>query len=329
MPNNRIFYAVQALGIKPGDTGSITWMKGVQSVGITTNFNLEQVFELGQLAIYENIENVAEIEVTVEKVLDGQELVYLTACSSGSTDIVAASNQTAGLYLTIYSDSKTSASGTGAVDGPVGLVYCSGMRPSNISYTIPVEGNATESVTFVGNDKVWQTGTALTGFASADYPPINAATLHSPANTVFRRQHFVNHDGSTAVIPSEVRAAVGTGKIQNVSMSVDLGRENIFELGSFRPYTKFTSFPVAVTCDFEVVALSGDYKSASGDANNLTNQEIKIKLANGTKKIEWDLGTKNKLTSINYTGGDTGGGNASITYSYQGFNAFKVSTGNV
>jgi hypothetical protein len=74
MATNRIFYAVQALGIDPVDTGQhadIKWLHGVQSVGITTNFNLEQAFELGQLAIYENIENVPEIEVTVERVLDG------------------------------------------------------------------------------------------------------------------------------------------------------------------------------------------------------------------------------------------------------------------
>jgi hypothetical protein len=39
-----------------------------------------------------------------------------------------------------------------------------------------------------------------------------------------------------------------------------------------------------------------------------------------------DLGTKNKLTSVNYTGGDTGGGNATITYSYQTFNYLKVTS---
>ena len=44
---------------------------GVQSVGITTTFNLEQVFELGQLAIYENVEGTPDVEVTMSKVLDG------------------------------------------------------------------------------------------------------------------------------------------------------------------------------------------------------------------------------------------------------------------
>ena len=315
MANNRIFYAVQALGIDPADSSSIVWMKGIQSVGITTNFNLEQVFELGQLAIYENIENVAEIEVTVEKVLDGESLIYLTACPSGTGNIVAASNQTAGIYLAIYSDSNTSARGSSKES----VVWCSGMRPSQISYTIPVEGNATESVTFVGNDKQW-------GATPSSYPSFPAidGTAQTPNATVFRRRHFTKHDGSTSKIPAEVRAAVGNDKMQSVSVSVDLGRENIFELGSFRPYTKFTSFPVAVTADFEVISISGDMKTASGTGPNLETQSIKINMSNGTKTLNIDLGDKNKLTSINYTGGDTGGGNATTTYSYQGFNAFKV-----
>ena len=49
---------------------------GLQSVGITTNFNLEQAFELGQIEIYENIEGTPDVEVTLEKVLDGDPLIY-------------------------------------------------------------------------------------------------------------------------------------------------------------------------------------------------------------------------------------------------------------
>jgi hypothetical protein len=342
MANNRIFYAVQALGIESPSasgtdstaiindvgTGVITWMKGVQSVGITTNFNLEQAFQLGQLAIYENIENVPEIEVTAEKVIDGHELLYLTACPSGKDNIVVASNQKAGVYLAIYSDSLTSSSGTNNV---AGVVYCSGMRPSTVSYTFPVEGNSTESITLVGNDKVWITGvpgTAVAGVSltSGNYPafPGIDGTANSPTGTIFRRQHFVQ---ASSVLPNEIKIATGSGRIQSLSASVDLGRENIFELGSFRPYTKFTSFPVATTCDIEVIALSGDRVNAAGSGGNLLDNEIKLYFKNGSRFLQVNLGSKNKLTSVNYTGGDSGGGNASMTFSYQGFNSFVVSTG--
>jgi hypothetical protein len=330
MATNRIFYAVQAIGIDPVDTGNTTaniqWLHGVQSVGITTNFNLEQAFELGQLAIYENIESVPEIEVTVERVLDGWTPAYLVACPSGVNNIVEASNNTAGIYLVIYPDDRTAASGTGSN----GYIYCSGMRPSSVSYTFPVEGNSTESITFVGNDKVWDraAGNLITPYSgiyettSGDAPSGYTAA----SGGVFRRQHFSTNSGFTK-IPDDVKNATNgaVSKIQNITASVDIGRENIFELGSFRPYTKYATFPVTTTCDFEVISTSGDRVSASGSNNrNLTDREIMLTFSNGLKTLTIDLGKKNKLSSVNYTGGDTGGGNATMTFSYQGFNAFKV-----
>jgi hypothetical protein len=355
MAQNRIFYAIQALGIEAAanDVGvegaaAITWMKGVQSVGITTNFNLEQVFELGQLAIFENIENVPEIEVTAEKVIDGNALLYLTACPSGNQNIVAATNNKASIYLAIYPDTQTSASGT----NQVGFVWCSGMRPSNVAYTFPVEGNSTESVTFVGNDKLWVPpvgsitnigGASVAG--NANFPDISAtASYHGPqgqadnsaSGTVFRRQHFVSPTGvasnylptyNGSYLPTDITLAVGAGKVQNISVTADIGRENIFELGKYRPYTKYATFPIATTCEIEVVSLSGDRVSASGDGKSLTNQPIQLYFDNGQRTLKIDLGNKNKLTSVNYTGGDTGGGNATTTYSYQGFNYFVVQTG--
>ena len=64
--------------------------------------------------------------------------------------------------------------------------------------------------------------------------------------------------------------------------------------------------------------------NVSGNAGNLQDREIIIKDTAGTVI---DLGTKNKLTNVSYTGGDTGGGNATITYSYSNFNVLKVDGG--
>ena len=58
--NQRIFYACQAVAITNHGDASIEdkagtdMVYGLQSVGMTTNFNLEQAFELGQIEIYEN-----------------------------------------------------------------------------------------------------------------------------------------------------------------------------------------------------------------------------------------------------------------------------------
>lgn len=333
MATNRIFYAVQAVGIATDDDiANVKWMHGMQSVGITTNFNLEQIFELGQLALYQNIENIAEIEVTTERVLDGNPTTYGTAvgASNASNNIVVSAAQKAGLFLIIYPDTNTAATGTNGAS----LVYCSGMYPSNITYTFPVEGNSTESVTFVGNNKFWsdspsgQLPTAIWP-SGTTYSGINETSYDSPLNTVFRRQHFLPYTASGTKIPAEVTKATNgaISKLQTITVTADIGRENIFQLGSFLPYVKYANFPVAVTCDFEVISTSGDWVSTSGDNFALSDREIALKFYNGAHTLFLELGTRNKLTSVNYTGGDTGGGNATMTFSYQGFNAFKVTQG--
>ena len=334
MANNRIFYAVQAVGIgaTPVPSGSITsegsgfrWMKGVQSVGITTNFNLEQAFELGQLALYQNIENVPEIEVTVEKVIDGRHLLYLQSAGQTATgNIVSAAAQRCDVWLAIYPDTNSAASGNSLET----LVYCSGMRVNNATYTFPVDGNATESVTLVGNDKLWYAGSAFGGNINTGFAQI-LATPHSPSVNVARRQYFQT---SASTIPGKVAGAIrgGIGNIQNITVAADFNRDNIFELGSFRPYYKYARFPITVTCDFEVMSISGDKIQASGDAPNqdANGETILLKVdvdpTGPSGLLQIDLGSRNKLTSVNYTGGGTDGGNATVRYSYQTFNAFLV-----
>ena len=121
--------------------------------------------------------------------------------------------------------------------------------------------------------------------------------------------------------------AVGLGggyHIQSVAVSCDFGQELIQELGRFGPYTRYATFPVEVTSDFEVIATSGDLVSVSGNAPNLVDRTIIVK---DTANTVLNLGTKNKLTSVSYSGGDTGGGNATVTYSYSNFNSLTVQDG--
>jgi len=353
MANNRIFYACQAVGIsKSGqpvdrtlsDT-SFRMMQGVQSVGINTNFTLEQVFELGQVELYANEEDIADVEVTIEKVIDGKHLLYLQAVGNiGKTNVVSASNSRCDVYLAIFEDSVSSVSGQTA--GAV--VMCSGMYLSSVSYTYPVDGQATESITLVGNDKFWNDGYGVIGGTntvknlfnmplggpddldildntdSAD-DAATGARAGAPRGSGVVRRARVDISGST--IPAEVGVipnAVGTKGIQSITINADFGRENQLELGRFGPYNKYATYPFEVTCEFEVNAVSGDLVSVSGTNKNLTNRTIVIKDLAGTVI---DLGTKNKLSSVAYTGGDTGGGVATVTYSYSTFNSFTVNGG--
>jgi hypothetical protein len=331
--NDRIFYACQAVviaaptGTTPAAGGIV---RGLQSIGMNSNFTLEQVFELGQLEIYENIEDIADVEVTMEKVIDGEKLIYNLA-SNGlcKTDLVAAAKSRSDVYFAVYDDATSNATGTA-----MNVCWNSGMYISSVSYSYSVDGNATESVTMVGNDKFWNTDGNQTGTnATAQY----AAGLTDgefgsdvPNSGVVRRKDI---DLVASTLPAEVESQLGSPDgvgqgggfhVQSVSVSADFGQENINELGRFGPYAKFTSFPIEVTSEFEVIATSGDLKSVSGAAENLTDRTITLLDDAGTVLT---LGTKNKLSGVSYSGGDTGGGNATVTYSYTNYNSLLVDDG--
>jgi hypothetical protein len=348
--NNRIYYASQAVLLQgqnsDGTSVSTGWSapQGLQSVGMTTNFNLEQVFQLGQLELYDNLENVPEIEVTLNKVIDGTPPLYLMCMAGTGTngsvagangkDMAEIVNNRVNFRLGIYSDSVTAATGNATH-----FVECSGMYLSRFSYTLPVEGNATEEITLVGNNKVWSTG-QLSAFTMNEFSPTGTnPTKYSKAPSVVKRYN-VNIAGSTlptgvAGIPVPSGRSVNRPYVQNITISSDLGREAIYELGRMAPYFRYVNFPVEVTSEFSVTASDGDYVNADDFAaktgcgqtyTNLLDKTIIIDLCgSGTNDfLRLDLGGKNKLTSVNYSGGDTGGGNATISYSFQTFNKFKM-----
>ena len=335
--NQRIFYACQAVAIMgrgavPTAAGVV---KGLQSVGMSSTFTLDQVFEMGQIEIYENIEEVADIEVTLEKVIDGEKLIYdLASGGACKTDVVTATKARCDVYVAVFDDGLSHATGV-----PRNVCFNSGMFTSSVSYSYSVDGSATESVTLVGNDRFWNAETASVIAATptalwTTNSDITAAFdgTDTPVSGVVRR---VNVDVAGSTLPAILLSQGGddatteaglssNAHIQSISVSTDFGQENIQELGRFGPYTRYATFPVEVTCDFEVMATSGDLINVSGAAPNLSNNTLVIKDTAGTVI---DLGTKNKLSSVSYSGGDTGGGNSTVSFSFSNFNVLTVQGG--
>lgn len=346
--NPRIYYPIHAIGFArvgtPVTTGVFLAAKGVQSLGTNTNFQLEQVYQLGQLELYENIEDIPEIEVTVDKVLDGYSLLEHLATPEATASTLAGryNDEQCQAIIAYYPSTQEAASGA-----PLNHVFLSGLYVSAINWNIPVEGNATESVTLTCRDKRWlhpsallgtpfSTGTNGTGpggrlpglFTGSESPIIASGGVQ-------RRENVVMGSGGS-IWPKEIPGidqvngfnlyTAGSGSfsahIQNVTISVSLGRTDLFELGRKGPYFRYANFPTEVTTTIELTSTElGDDIDAREDQDNLSDQTIFIKFTNG---ITIDLGTKNKLASVSDTGGDTGGGNRAISYSYSNFNTMKV-----
>lgn len=378
--NNRIFYACQAVGIKPCyTTDKVEVVHGVQSIGINTTFNLEQVFELGMIQIFENIEGLPDVEVTTEKVLDGYALVYhLATPTANGTNITARSKSRSCVSLGIYSDERDVVSGIAPVE-----VYTSGMYMSSVSYTIPVEGNCSESVTLVGNNKEWFASGHMVATHNSNVTNSNPLGFGQSGNMP-QDDYRINYDSFTgndeplaldtdpdnsgsgpasrfrggvqrrenvridrSIFPKSIRGVVQNNEpgnafnfttsgnlihVQSVSISTDTSRDDILELGKKGPYYRAPNFPIEVSCNIEAICIDGDFVSAyeNGDptlvgtkaeGNNTKEERIKIHLNDGTC---FDLGTKNRLESVSYGGGDAGGGNVTNSFSYKNFNDLRV-----
>jgi hypothetical protein len=371
MANNRVYYAIQQVSFgknSSGSSGTKIAGHGVQSCGITTTFNLEQVFELGQLAIYENVEGTPDIEVTMSKVLDGYIPLYCLSTSDQTNGPQLAkrcdSNTKTTVQLGIWDEAVESAGEDSA--GAKTWVEMSGLYLSSISYNFPVDDNFSEDLTLVGNTKIWGTGQSTSSLScNPSYFPTGVVGAFggnndAPAGSggVNRRQNMVfatgtqalESDGNEAtkvqvlaqvtdpdltILPADIPGITLSGAkdfahVQSLTASVDVAREELFELGAKIAYARPVTFPIEVTCDVEITASSGDLVNAidacSGaldcvEANNLTDRTIRISTCEGLRVY---LGDKNKLSSVTYGGGDAGGGNATVTYSYQTFNDFTV-----
>jgi hypothetical protein len=347
-PTNQVVDILPGVDVDPtGTVGQPIWevARGAQSVGMTTTFNFEQVFELGQLEIYEFIEAEPEIEVTVEKVLDGTKPLWFLATERGTTLLTdRTADYRTDVAISIYSDTQTRASGI-----PISMVLGSGMFISSVSYTFPVDGNFTESITLVGNDKIWADYEGVTGAADAlplegmgdsqtpvGFPSgLQFQTLEDAqviGSGVQRRESF---DLVCSRLPTQIPGVSSSGTlgaivehIQTITVSTDLGREDIFELGKKRPFTKFVTFPLEVTTAIEVVTSQGDFVDAIAfedesceRTTNTVNEEIILCLCEG---LNINLGQKNRLQSVDMAGGEAGGGNMTITYNYSNFNDLTI-----
>ena len=359
--------------------------RGVQSVASTTAYNLEQIFELGQIEVYEDSERVPEVDFTVTKVLDGTKMIFFMSSNpapgvntsdgtpkTGLNERVGSHRTDIG--LAIYPDTNERADGT-----PRSSMVASGMYISSLTYTFPNDGPCTEELTFVGNDKIWAnynpyiTGQPVTSAPVAgdsDIPgsgysiPVSgfqiAETTEGTPSSALRVigsgvQRREDVDMRRTVLPSDIpgvsavtlttvnAGAVGgstsgtvlscTGncgsmveRIQTMTLSVDLGRKDLTELGSKRPYHRAVGFPIETSASIEVITSQGDMVEADcaldiGGDNTQANETIIVRTIDGT---QIDLGDAMRLNGVDFSPGDTGGSEATVTYSYRGWNVFYV-----
>lgn len=317
MANKRIFYASHAVGVNS------TTVQGAQSVTVDTNFNLEQVFQLGRLAIYDNIQVDPEVQVTINKALDGHELIWTlsqaahVAPPAADGSIVVHANDKSHIKLTVGREEDDFVVAGNAQS----YINMTGCFVDSLTYTFPVDGNFTEEVTFVGSHKAH---TAAIGAPTHEEPGLVTGNTNG---NVLRRQNF---QISQSTLPAEI-----TGRnLSSCSISTSFNREKMFKLGQYSPFHRYVNFPIEITTTFDVIA-----ENVADDGNALFDevatectgrgdqrQAIFISVCDGEGNTvyEFDLGSGNALQTISYSGGDTGGGIVTETFTYITYNELTI-----
>jgi hypothetical protein len=331
MSNKRIFYASHAVAFAANDpNGSqssyLTTLQGGQSISINTNWGTEQLFQLGRLAVYDQVYTVPEVEVTINKALDGFPTLFRLATGVNTGAGPGGAGQTNHSLIGDANKRTTIVVGVGdetaqVVDDQFAeytSINMTGMYFENITYTFPVQGIFTEEITFRGYHKS----------ANGDIDgPVNK---DPKTGDLLYRQNVKLSDAST-VLPPPV-----SGKcLTNITISANVTRDAMYCLGEFYPYHRYINFPLEITTTFETMPSGATTDSsllfnanASSQCSGIQLAEVPINIvlcdSSGNVAYSFDLGSGCKLTGHTYSGGDTGGGNVTETFTYTSYNELIV-----
>lgn len=338
MAQTRLYYPCQGIFIKPDKaSGAYDFIHGVQSASDNADLPTQDVNEIGQITPYEIVEDTPNVTFDIERVIDGCAPVYLMA-TEGATSASLTGRQDFKCVIAgaAYGSSSNYISGT-----PIRVCEFSGMQPTSISYSFTVDGPFTETVSFVGNYREWS---ATAKYGSIPSNPTTAGTDEPCALTNcsggVQFKENLRFDGTyPTLLPAIIPGMSPSGfmpltdgcpnvPIQSINVSVDLNREVVSRLGCKGAYARLVTFPVDVTTEIEVLSQSGDGVDVTEFGTlvgcEYTNSpEARIRISTDCGLII-DLGSKNKLTGVGHTWGDSSGSNATYTLSYTGKSILSV-----
>lgn len=335
MPQTRIYYVNAGLYVKPDATSdAYSFVHGVQSVSDNADIATQDISEFGQVSPYEIVEDTPTVTIDIERVLDGYSPFYLMATEGASAaSLTGRQDQKCVVMMGIYDSSVDYVSGP-----PTRVVEYSGFQPASVSYEFNVDGPFTETVSMQGNYREWAAGNAPK-YGTIPTDPTATGTdeplaLTNCSGGVQFKENLLFAGDYPTLLPTNIPGVSASGTVtlnsagcptvpvQRISVSVDLNREEVRQLGCRGVYARYAQFPVDVTTEIEILSQSGDGVNISElgefdgcDYGNALPERIRVATDSG---FVLDLGSRNKLNNISHSFGSTDGGNSTATFTYIG-----------
>ena len=386
--NDRVFWACEAVFIRSrnsttsGGSDSATigeFLYGVQSIGIDYNHDVSTLQDVGRFQRRYTTFGKPNFDITMERVISGPHPVF----GGGESDFFyqSESNTYEGGHILHEDNIGACGLSTGLRNYDITVVYASDdVEPAgglssanirqatiyrcclltNISYSLSIDGQLTESLTFTTH---FAENTATSGYT---YQTFNEDTNDdgvddTRSGSSIRRRDF---DFGNSELPEQVKRmfklenevdSVEVFGIQSFDLSIEIPYSDPMDVGKWRGSVgdkaqqnifRQVELPIGVSASFTGIARSQYRNGIYGGSQtwNLTDQNFSGMDGDETGQIEkyftdeplnivlgkdydgdgvndkfWqiDLGDRNYLTNISFSGGDTGGSNVEATLSFQ------------
>ena len=263
MPRKRVIYQSEALFVGATGAATPTQLMRVQDANYSFDITRQDVNQYGQLAAIDRViveQPTVSLDFTYYASSGQNEnaLGFTFGASKGAlADILSGTKDVNNYYIYVSPEGTdanidTSATGTNGSQGRV--IGIGNGALTSYSIEAAVGGFPTVSVAAEGLNMRFYPST--TGFG----PQVSSQDGSANTTTTFSIPTPTTGAGYTALRPGDILLTVsGLGvnasdlKIQNFSLSTDIGRDSIQKLGSKFAFSREITFPVTVTASVEAV----------------------------------------------------------------------------
>jgi hypothetical protein len=340
--NNRIFYACQAVYVDG------TYLQNVQAVGIDYSADATSISDTGRSQRQRSFYSRPEITISIQREVNTTAVPFYAPTSVTNyanayilkNGNLGTSGWDSSSLLKEYSIEV--AYGSDDLSGNIESTTLKHCLLTEVSYEISVDGKMTENLGFVTRNLI-KSGSA-------------AAPIGTPLSGTMFKRHHLDVESEDFILPSEVKSVVDVENddgddvaraVQSISINATFDYGEMTDVGKWRGSNqtstpteqnkwRYITTPIGITCEITAIVRKSIVQNILiTDANFMPisptatpNREIKIVMgpvANPTDpsaptSFVIDLGKKNYLTGISFSGGDTGGGNVEATFSYANTN---------